>query len=562
MAGKAKRDLPSDRKQNRGKIASAYWNYATTRQPFLDRARDCARLTIPTLLPPDAYPATNQRFPTPYQSIGARGVNHLSSKLSVVLFTPPFFRLLVDDEEVRGKMEKDAKTKGQIDGLTASVERQVVSKFEKAALRVPIHFALKHLINGGNALLCVDPKTCKGRTFTLDRYVVRRDPMGHPLEMITMEDIDRDSLPADLKQDAKKVLPSEGGGAPNTEEKSPDPVSGRTPEDTVCVYSRMLLKDGWWIFEQEIDGRPVGSDGRFKKDNCPWLPLRMVAVDGEDYGRGLIEEYYGDLSSLEKLSKAIVQFAAAASKILFLTKPNASTNPRKLAKANSGDFVQGNVDDIGVLQLQKYADFQVAQKTAEAITERLSFAFLMNSAVQRNAERVTAEEIRMMAEELDAGFGGIYAMLSLELQLPIINIIMSNMRRAKELPNIPGMDKVFRPTIITGLAALGRSQDLQNLMEAWAIIGQFPVLVAQVDPQEFATRVFAAKNVEPKGLLKSPEQVQQEQNANRMAEAAGPAGQEAVKAFARHAGAVAAGASPAALSPSPVTAPQAPIGAQ
>ncbi|UZT50437.1 head-to-tail connector protein [Enterobacter phage 04_vB_Eclo_IJM] len=34
---------------------------------------------------------------------------------------------------------------------------------------------------------------------------------------------------------------------------------------------------------------------------------------------------------------------------------------------------------------------------ADAIEQRLGWAFLLNSAVQRNAERVTAEEIRYVA---------------------------------------------------------------------------------------------------------------------------------------------------------------------
>ena len=41
--------------------------------------------------------ATN--YPTPYQSVGSRGVMNLASKLMLALFPPqaPFFRLDVDD---------------------------------------------------------------------------------------------------------------------------------------------------------------------------------------------------------------------------------------------------------------------------------------------------------------------------------------------------------------------------------------------------------------------------------------------------------------------------------
>jgi hypothetical protein len=50
------------------------------REPYLQRGFDCAELTLPALLPRYGHTSTNI-LPTPYQSVGARGVNHLSSKL-------------------------------------------------------------------------------------------------------------------------------------------------------------------------------------------------------------------------------------------------------------------------------------------------------------------------------------------------------------------------------------------------------------------------------------------------------------------------------------------------
>ena len=49
------------------------------------------------------------------------------------------------------------------------------------------------------------------------------------------------------------------------------------------------------------------SQGSFPIDKSPYIPLRFNRVDGEDYGRGYVEEYYGDLKSLEGLTRAIVE---------------------------------------------------------------------------------------------------------------------------------------------------------------------------------------------------------------------------------------------------------------
>ena len=72
-------------------------------------------------------------------------------------------------------------------------------------------------------------------------------------------------------------------------------------------------------------------------------------------------------------------------------RPNGTTKIQNLAKSDNGAFIQGSADDVSVLQMNKINDFRVTQETAGQITERLSFAFLLNAAVTRDAERVTAE---------------------------------------------------------------------------------------------------------------------------------------------------------------------------
>ena len=64
------------------------------RETFLDRARDSSKLTLPTLIPPSNY-SNATKYSTPFNSVGARGVNNLASKLLLSLVPPnaPFFRL-------------------------------------------------------------------------------------------------------------------------------------------------------------------------------------------------------------------------------------------------------------------------------------------------------------------------------------------------------------------------------------------------------------------------------------------------------------------------------------
>ena len=252
------------------------------------------------------------------------------------------------------------------------------------------------------------------------------------------------------------------------------------------------------------------SFGSYPQDKSPWIPLRFIRMDGEDYGRSLVEEYLGDLKSLEILTKAITQGSAAAAKVLFLVKPNSTTKEKVLAEAPNGAIRSGNAEDVSVIQVNKYADFRVAKETIEHITRRLSYAFLVNSSIQRPGERVTAEEIRHMAAELEDALGGVYSILSQEFQLPLIRRLMYQMERNGTFPKLP--QGMIRPMIITGLEALGRGHDLvklQSFVQDLTHLGTaMPELLARLNPQELIKRLATARGLDCAGLIRSDEELQ------------------------------------------------------
>lgn len=397
--------------------AGRYSQLERLRHPFLSRARAAAKLTIPSLLPPEGH-SGDATLPTPFQGIGARGVNNLASKLLLTLFPPnsPIFRLLIDDFTIE-EITKQEGMKAVIEEALGKVERAVMTQIEGAAIRVTAFEALKQLIVAGNVLLYLPPEGGM-RAFRLDRFVVKRDPMGNVIEIIVKETVAPDTLP-------KNFVDKLTG---NARQRFTNAMSA---DKTLDLYTHVKLGRGQlWHVYQEVEGvRVPGTEGTYPKGKSAWIPLRFTKIDGEDYGRGYVEEYYGDLQSLETLTKAIVEGSAAAAKILILVNPNGTTNKRTIAEAPNGAVRSGNASDVTFLQLDKYADFRIAKETMAEITQRLSMAFLLNSAIQRAGERVTAEEIRYMAGELEDALGGVYSILSQEFQLPLVSRIMFQLER-------------------------------------------------------------------------------------------------------------------------------------
>ena len=235
-------------------------------------------------------------------------------------------------------------------------------------------------------------------------------------------------------------------------------------------------------------------------------------MDGESYGRSFVDEYLGDLKVLEALSKSVAQVAAVASNILYLVNPNAVTRISELSKAKSGDFIRGKIEDIQILQVNKTSDLQITENAIQSIEGRLSYAFLLNSAVQRNAERVTAEEIRYVANELEDTVGSIYSILSQEFQLPLVKRFMIQMTREGAIPDLPQGSKGVEPLIVTGIEALGRGHDLTKLDTFIRYAQVFPeAFQTSVKQGEILRQIATALGIDSSSVVKTDEEVQQEQ---------------------------------------------------
>lgn len=495
---------------------SRYAKLEGDRQPYTDRAEKCAKYTIPMAFP-KSTDSSSTNYETPYQSIGARGVNNLTSKLMLALFPPnaPFFRLALGDD-VANALENDPATKQQWEEALSKLERKITSYMETHQIRTTANEALLQLVIAGNVLVFLPPAEGGMRLYRLNSYVLSRDGIGNVLEIIAKESIAYGALPPE----AQSALGDAGGIA---------------SDHAYDVYTHTYLEGDVYKSYQEIEGQIIaGSEQEYPKDKSPWIPLRLKKMDGESYGRSFVDEYLGDLKTLEALSKAVTQVAAVASNIIYLVNPNAVTRISELSKAQSGDFIRGKIEDIQVLQANKTTDLQIAESAIQEIESRLSYAFLLNSAVQRNAERVTAEEIRYVANELEDTIGSIYSILSQEFQLPLVKRFMVQMTREGAIPDLPQGAQGVEPLIVTGIEALGRGHDLSKLDTFIRYAQVFPeAFQTSVKQGEILRQIATALGIDASSVIKTDEEIQQEQAQQlqmQMAQQAAPAiAQQAVQ---------------------------------
>lgn len=511
-----------------------YGYLESDRNNYLQRARNAARYTLPYLIPlSDTYtPGQNDQHPLPWNGIGARGVHNITSRLTLALLPPTetFFRFTIDEIQLAeqeqqainaGATPEDlAKSKSIFDIGLAKLERAVLRSIETSNDRVAVHEMLLHLIVGGNALLYVGEKGL--RCFHLNRYVLRRDPMGNPLQAIVCEELSVEGLPDKVRQ----MLEEDEDELRGREDSSAEDDTSEY-DRTVKLYTEVEWEDGEVTWYQEVNGKEIpGSRYSVKEAESPWLPLRMYRVDGHDYSPGYVEAAcLADLQTAEALSQAIAEGSLVSAQVKHLVNPAGIANPKKLAESANGAYLPGTEKDVFTLQTNKATDLRVAMEGLARVEARLQQAFML--ADVRDSERTTAEEVRLHALQIENSLGSIYSILTTEFQQPYVSRKLALLMRAGKLPKLPDMVK---PVVSVGLAAVGRGNDLEKTARFMQILQQTigPDGIAQyVNPTELIRRLAASMGMDILGLVKSDEQLaaeQQQQQQMAMAQQAMQAG--------------------------------------
>lgn len=489
--------------------AKASYNRLTNdRAAYITRAENNAALTVPTVFPKDSDDGSTD-YTQPWQSVGARGVNNMANRMMMTSFPlEPWFKLNVNSFALK-ELSEDPETAEEVEKVLGQVERTMMTYMDSNGYRPMFFEAEMLLIITGNCLLHIPPPSdnpevkATPKCYSLHNYVVQRDAYDNVLQIITEDKVAYAALP----EDVRKGIKEQGDMKPDTE---------------IEVYTHVYLSDEGdkYFTYQEVDGEMVsGTEGEYPLGSLPWIPVRLKKMSGEHYGRSYCDDWAGDLSALDQLTEDFLKFTRITSKVVGLVNPAGITHPKRITKAQTGDFVAGRKGDIEFLQTEKTNDYNVVRQTIEMLEQRLSFGFLLNSAVQRDADRVTAEEIRYVARELEATTGGLYAVQSQEFQLPLVKVILNQLQDAQIIPELP--EGAIEPAVSTGLEAIGRGQDLQRLAEFIEVVTAMKNLEGDEDIniRTLKMRIVNALGIDSDGLLVTAEELQQ-RKAQEAADAA------------------------------------------
>jgi hypothetical protein len=492
--------------------AEEIYNHATKfRQAVIDRGRRMAAVTIPSVFPPDGY-MPGDIIGEANQSVGAICVNTLASKLQFMAFPTdrPVLRFDPVEHKLRKDIDANPRLFTEVNIGLSRLELEHRRRLEGTQIRSAYTGSIKALLVGGN--ICWDHMYIDRPVYHLpDKYVVKRNSVGDPLHTVIkqetyLQDLDTDIVDhiLDSQPELRKV---------KDYERKVDiyRVCRRRREEHFNTYADPN-KAYYWEYWEEFKGEVIaGTEFEADYDNPPLWPAWMIPIYGHDWGRSYCEEYEGDLLLVEGHSASLNDGSALASLAWLFNKPGSRVSARVLKKSGNLTVHTGQADDITIgPQLEgKARDFQFVGQNLDRAIQRLNRAFLLMSSVQRDAERVTAEEFKTMARELEEATGGLYSELAQTFQRHVVRRFVNLHGEAdKQLPQVP--EGVFNIAVITGLEAQGRANEGDNLIMATQTHVELTngASLQYVDLHDLVRRIYMSRSVNMDGLVRTPEEQQ------------------------------------------------------
>lgn len=487
-------------------IAERFKSDDMQRQTFLHRARTYSAYTNPTILPREED-TDQMALEQTYQSIGSRGLELMTGSLMVTMFPPgiPWYRHnLLPDIRFDSSLPDDQIQQSTIE--LANRDLTIHGALEASNMRRSMRSHIESILACGNGLVRLD-NDMRFTAFRLDQWVTRRDSSGQVYYTIVKESVDPLSLTEEqLRKSGLDVAELSKQVGP---ERAKDIY-------TMAEWQPLSKK---WVTTQEINDNVVEVDEG--KTSAILPPSQYIPVPGSDYGRGFVELHIGDLRTFNGLSEALYIASEFLSMMKMVIDQRSRLRLNELVKKDGkpiyGFVTPGNeIDGVAFLRVDKSQDLGFVAALAENVGQRLSRSFMLESNSQPSGERVTAFQVGRIAAELEKGLGGVYSALSDDIQKPLLERVIEIMTDNKQLEEFKKSEQPFEIEFITGQESVSRTNELNNLLAVLRSLGQMPADLAskmsqRINEDEVWNRLLSLTAIDPNRMIKSDDQVRQEQ---------------------------------------------------
>lgn len=460
------------------------------RAAMLTKVELCCKLTLPRLWYDEGEEDNYSASTLDFQSLGALCVSHMSNRTVLTMFPPSrgFFRM---------EAPKDLTALAESLGLPTTDVAAAMSEVEKAAfgflegsLQRPKLTRMAELLLATGNCLVEEESDSTLRVMSLRYYTCQRTRKGAIKELVIREKVQLDEL----------------------DEKAQEVMRGLRQADQEVEYFRWVCrqpggsyKETVWVDNTRLPDNVFGS--RYaSEDKLPYHVLTWSLADNKHYGTGLVEDYIRDFSALSAVSQASTEGSVACAQNRVLVDPGSTTKPDDFNNSVNNQAIPGTPETVNNIMLGNPAGVQVVMSMEEKFDKRLRQAFMLTSGIIRQAERLTAYEIRKMAEEMDIQHGGSYSSLSGNIQPWMARWCLKGAKTPPEY--LGGQIK-----LVTGTDALSRNADVDNVRLAFEDLAAAATLpqpvLAEIDWRKLIAFIGAGRQTPLGDFLLTEAQKQQ-----------------------------------------------------
>lgn len=445
--------------------------------------------TLPHLMAEPSVAGSHQILQRDYQEIGALLVNNLGAKLASLLFpgSVPFFKVEPSEALLR-KADQTGRTRTEVSAGLAKMELMASKRLFINASYNQLVQAMKHLVVTGNVVLHRDKALRRTSAYGLQAFSLRRDGKGTMLDLIVHEQTSFAGLSPEIQRVLRLKNPTRFV------------LSEQRFDMNVDMYTRVERKYGksgtvYYEESQQVEDIDVGTAGIYPEHLCPWTVVAWSLIPGEHYGRGLVEDFAGGFAKLSDLSEALALYGISVMKFVNLVAPGQGANIDELQTAETGEYVQGTKDGVTVHETGDYQKIVAIGQQIEATFSNLARAFMYKGNT-RQAERVTAYELQLEAQEANTVLGGNYSSLAESVQVPTAHLLLTEVDPGTLQGIISGDLKL---DIEAGIPALGRAAAVQAILtvarDAAAVVPALTQLDKRVNPARLMDLFYAGSSV-------------------------------------------------------------------
>jgi len=454
------------------------------RKNYEDRAEALANVTIPYLFPTTSANASSILGDSYGSRYASGAINLLASRMTLALLpaSGSSFRFDPDANGMEVLTQGDTNKRAVIMAELNKQSIRVNKEIENQMIRPVFNEFMLSLI--AVCPVVVEKVKDNGiKWHNLRNFAVKLSDTGEPLIIIVKETLDKNNLPEGITVDPNK-------------------------KDDIELYTMCKLEEKKWNVTQSI-GSEVVREESYKENDLPYVYLGWHRQSGDTYHRPYAEKFRGILEDYGKLNKVLVEGSIIASKSVILVNPLGSTRKIDVVNSENGKVIDGRTDDITSFQLQKNFDFQTPLTMKNELMQQIDKAFLSRQGTQRNAERVTAEEVRADAQELESALTGMYSTMSKKFSKWLVLQVMKELKIKFNAIDV---------NVITGLDALGKNLEAQKLDGFMMRLAQMKY-TEYINESEVITRYASYDGIDTTGLIKTPAEVSKQRQAAADAQA-------------------------------------------